>query len=200
MVSKLRPAIVIFFFLALLTGIIYPLLVTGIAQVVFPNQANGSLIRKEGAMVGSSLIGQSFADPKYFWGRPSYTSPYPYNAAQSSGSNMAPSSAALKNSIQSRIEALHDSDPSNKEQIPIDLITSSGSGLDPDISVAAALYQAERVARVRNLDESVVLALIDKYTESRQFGFLGEPRVNVLLLNLGLDEIQSFYGRNLSTP
>jgi K+-transporting ATPase ATPase C chain len=174
----------------LLTGVIYPLAVTGIAQLIFPRQANGSLIVKDGKALGSGLIGQLFDDPKYFWGRLSATGPYPYNAAASSGSNLGPSNPALMAAVQARIDALKTADPGNTQPIPIDLVTASGSGLDPDISVAAALYQVPRVARVRGMSESAVRALVDQYTQGRQFGFLGEPRVNVLELNLALDEIK----------
>jgi len=190
MIRQLKPALVLLAVLTLLTGILYPLIVTGIAQMVFPAQANGSLITRNGAPVGSTLIGQDFTDPKYFWGRPSATSPFPYNAAASSGSNLGPSNPALMNAVQARIEALKTADPGNTLPIPVDLVTASGSGLDPDISVAAALYQVPRVAKARGMSEADVRALVDKYTTGRQFGFLGEPRVNVLLLNLALDEVK----------
>ena len=173
-----------------LTGLVYPLVVTGIAQLVFPHQANGSLITRNGQTVGSNLIGQSFDDPKYFWGRLSATGPFPYNAAASSGSNLGPSNPALLEAVKARIAALQSADPSNTQPIPVDLVTASGSGLDPDISVAAALYQLPRVARLRGLTESALRTLVDKYTTARQFGFLGEPRVNVLELNLALDGIK----------
>lgn len=174
----------------ILTGLVYPLVVTGIAQLVFPHQANGSLIVRNGQTVGSSLIGQQFSDPKYFWGRISATGPYPYNAASSSGSNLGPTNPALLDEAKARIAALHAADPSNTQPIPVDLVTSSGSGLDPDISVAAALYQIPRVARLRGLSQSAVRALVDQYTQGRQLGFLGEPRVNVLELNLALDGLK----------
>jgi K+-transporting ATPase ATPase C chain len=173
-----------------MTGLIYPLVVTGLAQLVFPRQANGSLITQNGQTVGSTLIGQSFDDPKYFWGRLSATGPFPYNAAASSGSNLGPTNPALLDAVKARIAALQAADPSNTQLIPVDLVTASGSGLDPDISVAAALYQIPRVARLRGLSESAVRTLVDKYTTGRQFGFLGEPRVNVLKLNLALDAIK----------
>ena len=196
MLKQLRPAIVALLFLTLITGVIYPLVVTGIAQVIFPKQANGSVIYDNGKPIGSSLIGQQFDDPKYFWGRLSDTGDFPYNAfnAQtltgSSGSNYGPLNPALTKAAQDRIDALKAADPTNSAPIPVDLVTASGSGLDPQISVAAAYYQVHRVAVARGLTEAVVKALVDKYTEGRQFGFLGEPRVNVLELNLALDKQQ----------
>jgi K+-transporting ATPase ATPase C chain len=195
MLKQLRPAIVSLLLLAVITGVFYPLAVTGIAQVVFPSQANGSLVLKDGKAVGSELIGQSFDDPKYFWGRPSATGTFPYNAfnaqnlTASSGSNYGPLNPALMEAVQARVEALKAADPGNTTSIPVDLITASGSGLDPHISVAAALYQAPRVARLRGLSEEAVLALVDQYTLERQLGILGEPRVNVLELNLALDRL-----------
>ncbi len=188
--ALLRPALISFLVLALLTGIIYPLVMTGLAQLIFPYQANGSLIVKSGKAVGSTLIGQSFDDPKYFWGRLSATGPNPYNALASSGSNLGPTNPALIQEVQGRIDALHKADPGNTEPIPVDLVTSSGSGLDPDISVAAALYQAARVARVRGLDAAKVQNLINQMVEPKQLGFLGEARVNVLQLNMALDELK----------
>jgi potassium-transporting ATPase KdpC subunit len=188
--SQLRPAILILILFTLITGFLYPLAVTGIAQLVFPHQANGSLIVRNGNVTGSSLIGQSFDDPKYFWGRLSATNDFPYNAAASSGSNLGPLNPALIASVQARITALHAADPGNTQPIPVDLVTASGSGLDPDISIAAALYQAPRVAKARGIAEGAVIALVNEYTEGRQLGFLGEPRVNVLQLNLALDAIQ----------
>lgn len=173
-----------------LTGLVYPLVVTGIAQLVFPHQANGSLIVQNGQAAGSTLIGQAFDDPKYFWGRPSATAPYPYNASSSSGSNLGPTNPALLKAVKSRITALRAADSTNNLPIPVDLVTASGSGLDPDISVSAALYQLPRVAKARGLSESAVRTLVDKYIQDRQLGFLGEPRVNVLELNLALDEIK----------
>ena len=187
MKNQLRPALTIFALLTVITGVIYPLAVTGISQALFPYQTNGSLIMVDGKAIGSELIGQQFDDPKYFWGRPSATG---YNAAASSGSNYGPMNPALMDMVQARIDALNAADPENTLPIPVDLVTASGSGLDPHISVAAALYQVHRVASARGLNEADVQSLVEKYTEGRQFGFLGEPRVNVLLLNLALDGIQ----------
>jgi potassium-transporting ATPase KdpC subunit len=173
----------------LVTGILYPLVVTGLSQILFRNQANGSLIMENSVSVGSILIGQSFDDPAYFWGRLSATSITPYNAAASSGSNLGPSSPELRQAVQERIEALQAVDPDNGVPIPVDLVTFSASGLDPDISIAAANYQINRVARYRNLTAAQITMLVEKYTRGRQFGILGEPRVNVLLLNLALDRL-----------
>jgi K+-transporting ATPase ATPase C chain len=194
--SQLRPAIVSLALLTLITGLIYPLVVTGVAQAVFPRQANGSLITRKGQAIGSELIGQSFDDPKYFWGRLSATSPYPYNAfdAQtltgSSGSNYGPLNPALTDAVKARIQALKAADPGNTAPIPVDLVTASGSGLDPDISPAAALYQVPRVARARGLSQEMVRQLVDQHIEGRQLEILGEPRVNVLELNLALDALR----------
>ena len=188
--SQIRPALMSLLIFTVLVGLLYPLVVTGIAQLVFPHQANGSLIVVNGKTVGSSLIGQQFTDPKYFWGRLSATGPYPYNAAASSGSNLGPTNPALLDEVKARIAALQAADPGNTQPIPVDLVTSSGSGLDPDISVAAALYQLPRVARLRGLSVSAVQTLVDQYTRGRTLGFLGEPRVNVLELNLALDGIK----------
>ena len=188
--AQIRPAIMALLIFTVLMGIVYPSVVTGIAQLVFPRQANGSLIVVNGKAVGSSLIGQSFDDPKYFWGRLSATGPYPYNAAASSGSNLGPTNPALLDEVKARIAALKAADPSNTQPIPVDLVTSSGSGLDPDISVAAALYQVGRVARARGMSQAAVTTLVTQYTEGRQLGFLGEPRVNILKLNLALDGIK----------
>jgi K+-transporting ATPase ATPase C chain len=185
--THLRPALVSLVLLTVITGVIYPLVVTGIAKVAFPWQADGSLIVKDGKVVGSALIGQPFDDPKYFWGRPSATSPHPYNAAASSGSNQGPTNPALIKAVQDRVDALRAADPGNTAHVPVDLVTASGSGLDPHISPAAALYQVRRVAKVRGLDEAKVRDLVSRHTEGRQLGFLGEPRVNVLALNLALD-------------
>ncbi len=185
MISHLRPALVLFLLLTVLSGALYPLVVTAVAQAVFPAQANGSLIIVEGRTLGSGLIAQPFDDPRYFWGRPSAAG---YNASASSGSNLGTNNPALVEAVQARIDALHAADPANGTPIPADLVTASASGLDPHISVAAALYQASRVARLRGLDETVVKALVAQYTEGRQFFILGQPRVNVLKLNLALDE------------
>jgi K+-transporting ATPase ATPase C chain len=173
--------------LTLVTGVAYPLLVTGIAQVVFPSQAQGSLIVMDGKVVGSRLIGQPFDDPKYFWSRPSATSPFADNAGSSSGSNLSPTNPDLIKAVQGRVDALRAADPGNTTPVPVDLVTASGSGLDPHISPAAALYQVSRVARVRKVDPAAVRQLVERHTEGRSLGFLGEPRVNVLALNLALD-------------
>ncbi len=190
MLRQLRIGIIFLVLFAVLTGIIYPLVVTGIAQTAFSHQADGSLIVKDGNITGSELIGQPFSDPAYFWGRLSATASSPYNAAASSGSNYGPLNPALTEAIQARIDALKAVDPGNTQPIPVDLVTSSASGLDPDISVAAALYQVPRVARYRGLTEEQVHSLVNRFTEGRQFGILGEPRVNVLKLNLALDELK----------
>jgi K+-transporting ATPase ATPase C chain len=187
MLKQLRIAVLSTLVLTVLTGLIYPFAITGLAQLLFPRQANGSLIYKNGKAVGSNLIGQPFDDPKYFWSRPSATSPMPYNAASSSGSNLGPTNPALLKAVQDRVDALRKADPDNKRPIPVDLVTASGSGLDPHISPAAAEYQLLRVARVRNLPESVARELVRKHTQGRFLGLLGEPGVNVLELNLDLD-------------
>lgn len=171
-------------------GLLYPLAMTGLAQVLFPRQANGSLIVEGGRVVGSTLIGQPFSDPKYFWGRPSATSPFPDNAAASSGSNLGPTNQALLDAVRQRIDDLRKADPGNTAPVPVDLVTASASGLDPDISPAAAQYQAARVARVRHMPLDTVDRLIRQHTAGRQFGVLGEPRVNVLELNQGLDRMR----------
>jgi len=188
--SQIRPALMALLIFTVLTGLVYPLVVTGVAQLVFPAQANGSLITVNGKTVGSTLIGQQFTNPSYFWGRLSATGSYPYNAAASSGSNLGPTNPALLDEVKARVAALQAADPGNTQPIPVDLVTSSGSGLDPDISVAAALYQLPRVARLRGLSESAVRSVVDKYTKGRTLGFLGEPRVNVLQLNLALDGLK----------
>jgi K+-transporting ATPase ATPase C chain len=188
---QLKPAVLSLLVLTLLTGVVYPLVVTGLAQLLFPTQANGSLILKDGKVVGSRLIGQPFDDPKYFWSRLSATGPAPYNGAVSSGSNLGPLSDALVDAVKARIEALRAADPGNTAAVPVDLVTASGSGLDPHISPAAARYQAARVARVRGVPETRVLALVDQHTAGRQWGFFGEPVVAVLPLNLDLDALGS---------
>lgn len=189
--KQIRPTLVVLILFTLLTGIVYPLIVTGIAQVAFPQKANGSFIKKGGKVVGSELIGQPFSDPKYFWSRLSATSPYAYNAGASSGSNYGPLNPALIDGVKKRIQELKAADSLNSLPIPVDLVTSSASGLDPHISVAGALYQLPRVARVRGMSATQIRSLLDQFTEGRQLGFLGEARVNVLELNLALDETQS---------
>ncbi len=184
----LRSAVMMTIVLTVVTGLAYPIVMTGIAQVLFPSQANGTLIYKDGKPVGSRLIGQPFDDPKYFWSRPSATTPFPDNSGSSGGSNLGPTNPDLQKAVQGRIDALKAADPGNTAPIPVDFVTASGSGLDPDISPAAALYQVHRVAKARNLSEDTVRALVQAHTQGRQFGFLGEPRVNVLELNLALDQ------------
>jgi K+-transporting ATPase ATPase C chain len=187
MLAQLRPALVLLGLLTLLTGVAYPLLVTGVAQAAFPVQANGSLVVKDGKAVGSRLIGQPFDAPKYFWSRPSATGPMPYNGQSSTGSNLGPTNPALTDAVKQRIEALRKADPNNHDPVPIDLVTASGSGLDPHISLAAAEYQVHRVAKERGLGEARVRALVAEHTDDRQLTLLGEPGVNVLALNLALD-------------
>jgi len=190
MLSYLKPAAIMLLLLTLLTGVIYPALVTAIAQVFFADQANGSLIKdQQDQHIGSALIGQSFNDPKYFWGRPSATGPYPYNAAASSGSNLGPTNPALIDTVTTRIAALKTADPGNKAAVPVDLVTTSGSGLDPHISPAAAEYQINRLSKARHLDPNKLRDLVTQMTEARQWQVFGEPRVNVLLLNLALDRL-----------
>ena len=189
MKSIIRPAFVIFALLSALTGLAYPLVVTGIAQLAFPFQAEGSLIVRNGRLVGSSLIGQNFADPKYFWGRPSASSPQPYNGVNSGGSNLGPLNPALLDAVKGRIAELRKADPGNTGSVPVDLVTASGSGLDPHLSVAGAQFQAARIARVRGLPLEQVQQLIAAHAEGRLMGLLGEPRVNVLTLNLALDDL-----------
>jgi potassium-transporting ATPase KdpC subunit len=189
MKEQLRPALMMLLVMTVLTGLVYPLAITGMAQLLFPHQANGSLIVRDGKVIGSELIGQYFDDPKYFWSRPSATSPFPYNAAASGGSNLGPTNPALIDAVKARVAALRAADPGNDRPVPVDLVTASGSGLDPHISPAAALYQGKRVARARGLDERRVNALVAQHTEGRQLWLLGEPRVNVLELNLELDTL-----------
>lgn len=195
-----KPALVLFATFLIVTGVAYPLLVAGVAQLAFPHQANGSVINENGTAVGSELIGQPFSDPSYFWGRLSATPDYPYNASLSSGSNLGPNNPALMDAVQARENALRSADPNNNAPIPVDLVTSSGSGLDPHISVASAMYQMPRVARARNLSENYVTALIDKYTQDRQFSVLGEKTVNVLELNLALDSLETAGVSSGATP
>jgi len=188
--TLLRPALVLFAVLSLLCGLAYPLAVTGLAQTLFPAQAAGSLIERDRRPVGSALIGQNFSDPKHFWGRPSATEPEPYNAQASGGSNLGPTNPALAEAVRARIAALQAADPGNEAPLPVDLVTASASGLDPHISVAAARYQAARVARLRGLEPQRVEALIEQHAQGRGLGFLGEPRVAVLPLNLALDALR----------
>lgn len=188
--EHLRPALIMLVLLTLLTGVIYPAAVTGLAQVTLSHSANGSLITRNGKTVGSELIGQPFSEPRYFWSRPSATSPQPYNAAASCGSNLGPTNPALAEAIAARVDALRKVDPENVAPIPVDLVTSSASGLDPHISPAAAEFQVRRVAQARKIDTLAVRELVARYTEPRTFGVLGEPRVNVLLVNLALDELK----------
>jgi K+-transporting ATPase ATPase C chain len=190
LLASLRPALVLFLLLTVLTGFLYPLVVTAVAQLLFPAQAAGSIVTRDGHAVGSRLIGQSFSDPKYFWSRPSATTPQPYNGTASTGSNLGPLNPALRDAIKPRVAALRAADPGNSAPVPIDLVTASGSGLDPEISVAAANYQAARVARARGLAPERVQALIAQHAEGRLLGVLGEPRVNVLELNLALDALK----------
>jgi len=193
MKNLLRPVLVLFAALTVVTGIVYPVVVTALGQAVFPHQANGSLIEKDGKAVGSELIGQQFDAPGYFWGRLSTTSPNPYNAQSSGGSNLGPTNPALADEVKGRLSALHDADPANTLPVPVDLVTSSGSGLDPEISPAAAAYQTARVAKARGLTAAQVDALIVQNTSGRQLGVLGEPRVNVLKLNLALDQLKPLH-------
>jgi potassium-transporting ATPase KdpC subunit len=186
MKEQIRPALTMLVMLTLLTGVLYPLAVTALAQLFFSDEANGSLLIQDGNVIGSKLIGQSFDKPEYFWGRPSATAPFPYNAAASGGSNLGPTNPALIDAVKIRVAALRTADPGNESPVPVDLVTASASGLDPHISPAAALYQVKRVARARHLEEHDVRALMMQHLERRQFGLLGEPRVNILELNLAL--------------
>ena len=194
MKTLIRPAVTLFVLLSIITGLIYPLLVTGIGQAVFPAQAAGSLIERDGKLIGSRLIGQNFTDPKYFWGRPSATAPQPYNAAASGGSNLGPLNPALQDAVESRVKALRAADPGNTQPVPIDLVTASASGLDPHISPAAVEYQIVRVAQARGLAPEAVRNLVVQHTEARQWSVFGESRVNVLELNLALDALPAHSG------
>jgi len=187
MKEQLKPALMTFLILTVVTGLMYPAIVTGLAQLLFPYQAHGSMIVRGGKPIGSTLIGQPFDDPKYFWGRPSATVPFPYNAAASSGSNLGPTNPALTEAVKTRVAALRSADPGNDAPVPVDLVTASGSGLDPHISPAAAEYQVRRVARARGQKAAFVQTVVSQHTEERQLGMLGERRVNVLALNLALD-------------
>jgi potassium-transporting ATPase KdpC subunit len=184
-----RPAVTLLLVMTALLGIVYPLVITAIAKVAFPRQAAGSLTMKDGKLIGSTLIGQSFSDPKYFWGRPSATTPQPYNGTASTGSNLGPLNPALVDAVKANSKALHDADPENARPIPVDLVTASASGLDPEISPAGARYQATRVAHARGIEAARIEALIASHVQSRTLGFIGEPRVNVLELNLALDQL-----------
>lgn len=188
MKTLIRPALTLFILMTVVTGVLYPLAVTGVAKLAFPDKAAGSLIVRDGKTVGSALIGQSFTDPGHFWGRPSATGPMPYNAGGSSGSNQGPLNPALVDAVKGRTEALKAADPDNTLPVPVDLVTASASGLDPHISVAGAQYQAGRVARKRGIEPALVQSLIARHTEGRMLGVLGEPRVHVLALNLSLDQ------------
>jgi potassium-transporting ATPase KdpC subunit len=187
--SQVRPATVLFALFTVLTGLVYPAVTTGVAQLLFPHRANGSLIVRDGRVVGSELIGQPFSDPAYFWGRLSATGPTPYNAAASTGSNLGPTNPALAEAVRARVAALRSADPTQAGPVPVDLVTASGSGLDPHISPAAAAYQVGRVAQARGRPADDLQALVDRYTEGRTLALIGEPRVNVLLLNLALDSL-----------
>ena len=191
MKHQLRPALMMLLTLTILTGVIYPLAVTGLAQLFLPSLADGSLIIRDGKVIGSELIGQQFDDPKYFWGRPSATSPFPYNAAASSGSNLGPTNPAFIDAVKGRVSALRAADPVNDTPIPVDLVTASGSGLDPHMSPAAAEYQLKRVARARGLGENTLRDLVARHTEGRQLGVLGERRINILKLNVALDDLSA---------
>lgn len=190
MLAQLRPALFVFVVLTLLTGVVYPIAVAGFAQLAFAEQAQGSLMRRGDAIVGSALLGQAFTAPHYFWGRPSATAPQPYNGAASGGSNLAVSNPALVDAVRERVARLRAADPGSSQPVPIDLVTASGSGLDPHVSIAGALYQVPRVARERKLDESTVRALVERHSARPLAGFLGEPRVHVLSLNVALDAMR----------
>ena len=190
LVRIVRPAVSLLLLMTAMLGIGYPLVITGIAKVVFPRQAEGSLISRDGRLIGSALIGQSFSDPKYFWGRPSATTPQPYNGTASTGSNLGPLNPALIDAVKANAKALHDADAGNSQPIPVDLVVASASGLDPDISPAGARYQAGRVARARGIAPGRVETLIAAHERGRLLGFIGEPRINVLELNLALDDLR----------
>ncbi len=190
MTAIIRPALVLFLVMTLITGVIYPFVVTGLAQVLFPGQANGSVIVREGHAVGSSLVGQPFSAAAYFWSRPSATTPQPYNGIGSTGSNLGPLNSALTDAVKTRISALRSADPNNRAPVPVDLVTASASGLDPDISLAAAYYQAPRVARARGRQLEAVRSIIAAHAHGRVLGLFGDPRVNVLELNLALDDLK----------
>ena len=190
MFTMIRNSLTSLLVFTVLTGIVYPLAVTGIAQVIFPQQANGSIVTRSGKPAGSKLIGQPFDDPKYFWGRPSATTPYPYNGGSSSGSNLGPNNPDLMKTAHARVDALHAADPGNNAKIPVDLVTASGSGLDPHISLAAAEYQLHRVAKARALDDGRVRNIVARNTSGRLLGVIGEPVINVLELNMALDELK----------
>lgn len=191
MLTELRASLVVFLLLSLVTGVVYPLAVTGVSQVAFPRQANGSTLAQDGKRIGSALIGQEFSRPEYFWGRPSATSPVPYNAGSSTGSNLGPTNPTLVQNVAARIAALRKADPQARGSVPIDLVTSSASGLDPHISPAAAEYQSSRVARARSLSTEQLRDMVRQHTSGRWLGLVGEPRVNVLTLNLALDALRS---------
>lgn len=195
MLSLIRPALMLLLIMSAMTGVLYPAVMTVIAQTLFQTQANGSLIKDaQGRVKGSALIGQNFDETHYFWGRPSATVPFAYNAAASSGSNLGPTNPALIRAVSARIQVLKNAEPDNQKPVPVDLVTASASGLDPHISVAAAEYQLKRVAKVRQLSEPEILNLIKRHTEERQWWILGEPRVNVLKLNLALDDLYGMIG------
>ncbi len=199
-VRQFKTAFILLVLLTLITGLIYPSIITGIAQLLFPRQANGSLIQQQGKTVGSSLIGQSFTQANYFWGRPSATTPYPYNASNSSGSNLGPSNPDFLKAVQERSKTLQQLDPKNQQQAPVDLVTASGSGLDPEISPLAAYYQVARIARARGIPSEDITALVQRLTQGRLFGVLGEPRVNVLQLNLALDNLMTKESHDPTAP
>jgi K+-transporting ATPase ATPase C chain len=190
-IRPLRPLLASFILLSAITGVLYPLAVTGIGKVAFNDKVNGSLIEKDGKLLGSSLIGQNFSDPKYFWGRPSASGTFAYNGMASGGSNQGPTNPALKTAVEDRIKALREADPGNTKAVPVDLVTASGSGLDPHISPAAAEFQLQRVSKLRGLKAEQVRVLLSQYTEAPQFGIFGEARVNVLELNLALDKMKT---------